>query len=118
MENDDEVGFQRAGNPHIFCSIHHVFSASWRRPREAVGTGAAGSPMPQLPSSRPRGRGSVPFCSDRVKHDFSPGWLLFSALPFHRLFLFLAVKRVKKGIVSIMVIKLPGNSLIRLIKSK
>lgn len=24
MENDEEVRFQRAGNPHILCSINHV----------------------------------------------------------------------------------------------
>lgn len=57
-------------------------------------------------------------CSFRFETPLFCWQLVFSASPFQRLFLFQAVKRVKKGIVSIMVIKLPGNSLIRLIKSK
>lgn len=152
MENDEEVRFQRAGNPHILCSINHVLLIFLQQnsavlpshsviPR-AVGEGErwipAGTPswqrplvMPQLTRGTPRSRphpagwdlwpragGFVPLCSDWFETPLFCWRLLFSALSFQGLFLFQAVKRVKKGIVSIMVIKLPGNSLIRLIKSK
>lgn len=57
-------------------------------------------------------------CRGSARADANTVLLMCSTFPCQRLFLFQAVKRVKKGIVSIMVIKLPGNSLIRLIKSK
>lgn len=135
MENDEEVRFQRAGNPHILCSINHVLLIFLQQNLQCCvpAPGSTGlwlggrwsprdSPRPWGPSAAPpdgtRGHPPEACAPLPLLGATTAGWDYVLAFALSEALSFPGCKRVEKGIVLIMVIKLPGNSLIRLIKSK